>query len=675
MTLSRPLKITGWILLAITVAVILFLMLFDWNMLRPYINRKVSETTGREFAIRGDLDVKFQRDRNGETGWRRFVPQPHITADNVYMSNPAWSTVGKQMAAAQRIEAGVRILPLLTKDVVITDLRLANPDIAVQRRADGSNSWTFKDNGPSEWKVDLQRLAFDKAKVRYVDEPVGLDLRATADSIKGGEAASTAAGVPPYGLAFTLAGTYNKAKITGGGKAGAVLSLTGDDTSFPIEAEATAGENKLGLRGIIRDPRSLSGFALQMQLAGASMADLYGLTGVLLPETPPYSTKGTLLGKKDGDFWTYTYKDFTGKVGASDIAGTLAYAQRKPRPLLTGSLTSKQLRLADLGPTVGADTGEGTKAAGKVTAPAPGKALPVDQFNTAKWGALDAEVKFTGKQILRTADIPLRDIETTIRMKDKVLTLTPLSFALAGGRITSNIRLDGREKVLDASARLAARGVKIRELFPKLQSMQATFGEINGDGALVGKGNTVAAMLGTSQGEINAVVTEGTVSQFVLELAGLNVANAVYVKIFGDKQTMLNCVAATTTVRNGRANIDRFVLDSEDAVVNATGYVDLATEKLDVDVRPKTKGARILSLRTPLYARGTFKDPKVGPHAGPLALKAGAAVALAAINPLAALLPLINVDKAPDTNCGAEIRAAKEPPKVNGKVAPKIKGS
>ncbi|MBD8564029.1 AsmA family protein [Oxalobacteraceae sp. CFBP 8763] len=675
MTLSRPLKITGWILLAITVAVILFLMLFDWNMLRPYINRKVSETTGREFAIRGDLDVKFQRDRNGETGWRRFVPQPHITADNVYMSNPAWSTVGKQMAAAQRIEAGVRILPLLTKDVVITDLRLANPDIAVQRRADGSNSWTFKDNGPSEWKVDLQRLAFDSAKVRYVDEPMSLDLRATADSIKGGETASTAAGVPPYGLAFKLAGTYNKAKITGGGKAGAVLSLTGDNTSFPIEAEATAGENKLGLRGIIRDPRSLSGFALQMQLAGASMADLYGLTGVLLPETPPYATKGTLLGKKDGDFWTFTYKDFTGKVGASDIAGTLAYAQRKPRPLLTGALTSKQLRLADLGPTVGADTGEGTKAAGKVQAPAPGKALPVDQFNTAKWGALDAEVKFTGKQILRTADIPLRDIETTIRMKDKVLTLTPLSFALAGGRITSNIRLDGREKVLDASARLAARGVKIRELFPKLQSMQATFGEINGDGALVGKGNTVAAMLGTSQGEINAVVTEGTVSQFVLELAGLNVANAVFVKIFGDKQTMLNCVAATTTVRNGRANIDRFVLDSEDAVVNATGYVDLATEKLDVDVRPKTKGARILSLRTPLYARGTFKDPKVGPHAGPLALKAGAAVALAAINPLAALLPLINVDKAPDTNCGAEIRAAKEPPKVNGKVAPKIKGS
>lgn len=602
MKTSRPLKIVGWILLGITVIVILFFLLFDWNMLRPYINRKVSETTGREFAIRGDLDVKFHRGLDSERGWRRYVPHPYISANDVTMSNPTWSTVGPQMAGVQRVEVGVRILPLLTKDVVITDLRLAGPDIAVQRLEDGRNSWTFKDNGPSQWDVDIQRLSFNSGKLRYVDAPLGIDLRADARTIDGQQPAPSA-GVPPYGLAFTLSGTYNKAKITGGGKAGAVLSLTGEDITFPIEAQASAGQNKLGLRGVIRDPRSPSGFALKMELAGASMADLYGLTGVLLPETPPYSTSGELLGKKDGEFWNFTYKDFTGKVGASDLAGTLSFVQRKPRPFLSGTLTSKQLRLADLGPTIGADTGAGTKEAGRVKAPPPGKALPVEGFNTEKWGALDADVKFSGKRIVRTHDIPLEDLEATIRMKDKVLTLTPLSFGMAGGRITSNIRLDGNGKTLDAGARLAARGLKIRELFPKLQSMQASFGEVNGDGVLAGKGNTVAAMLGTSHGEINAVVTEGSVSQFMLELAGLNVANAIFVKIFGDKQMMLNCVAAQTTVRNGRANIDRFVLDSEDAVVNMSGYVDLASERLDLDVRPKTKGARVLSLRTPLYAR------------------------------------------------------------------------
>jgi len=672
MKTSKPVKIVGAILIGITVIVILFFLLFDWNMLRPYINRKVSESTGREFAIRGDLDVKFQRNQDSESGWRRWVPHPRVSAEDVHMSNPTWSTVGPEMASAQRVEAAFRILPLLGKNAILTDLRLLAPNIAVERRKDGSNSWTFKDNGPSEWKVDIQRLAFNSGRVHYVDAPIALDLRAEATSIdaNAGSNATPADGAQPYGLAFTLAGTYNKARISGGGRAGAVLSLTDEHTTFPIEAKADIGDNKIGLQGTIRDPRSIAGFELKMQLGGASMADLYALSGVLLPETPPYSTSGHLLGKKNGDFWSFTYKDFKGKVGESDIGGTLTYAQRATRPLLSGAVASQQLRLADLGPTVGADTGAGTKAAGKVKAPAAGKALPVDQFNTEKWGALDADVKFSGKRIVRTHDIPLRDIETTIRMKDKVLTLTPLAFGMAGGRITSNIRLDGSDKTLDASARIAARGLKIRELFPKLQSMQASFGEVNGDGALAGRGNSVAAMLGTSQGELNAVVTEGTVSRFILELAGLNVANAVYAKVFGDKQTLLHCVAAQTTVRNGRANIDRFVLDSEEAVVNVSGYVDLAKEQLDVDVRPRTKGTRVLSLRTPLYARGSFTDPKVGPHAGPLALKAGAAVALAAVTPIAALLPLINVDRAPDTNCGAEIAAATKKPSM--KPAPKV---
>ncbi|MGV7207493.1 AsmA family protein [Oxalobacteraceae bacterium A2-2] len=650
---SKAVKIAGGVL-GVIVLLIVLIALFDWNLLRPYINRKVSETTGRDFAIDGKLDVKFYRGLDTEPGWRRYVPRPYVSAERVRMSNPAWSTVGPQMASAQKVEMGFHILPLLHKDFIITDLRLDGPQIALQRRKDGSNSWTLKDNGPSEWDVDIQRLAFNSGQLRYVDEPVALDLNARAKSI---------ANAQPYGLAFELGGKYRKAAITGGGRTGAVLTLTDEHVTFPVEARANLGENKVALRGTVTDPRTLAGMDLQMSLAGASMADLYPLTGVLLPETPPYETHGRLLARKNGGQWSYTYQKFAGKVGASDIAGTLEYAQRKPRPILRGELVSEQLRLADLGPTVGADTGAGTRQAGAVQSPPPGKALPVDQFNTAKWGALDADVKFSGKRLVRTHDIPLTDIVTNIHLKDKVLTLTPLEFGMAGGRVTSNIRLDGRDKVIDAQARLAARHLKIRELFPKLQSMQASFGEVNGDAALAGKGNNVAAMLGSSNGELNAVVTEGSVSKFVLEIAGLNVANAVFVKLFGDKQVHLNCMAAETDVRNGHANIDRFVLDTDEAVVDVSGYVDLASEQLDLKVRPKTKGTRIVTLRTPLYARGTFADPKVGPEKGPLLLKGGAAVALATVvNPLAAVLPLVNVGRVPDTDCASEISRAEKKP-------------
>ncbi|WBS04883.1 AsmA family protein [Pseudoduganella sp. SL102] len=660
---SRAVKIGGAILAAIVGLLILF-ALFDWNMLKPYINRKVSETTGREFAIQGNLDVKFHRGLDSETGWRRYVPRPYVSAEDIRMSNPAWSTVGRQMASAKKVDMGFRILPLLGKEFVITDLRLAEPNVALQRRKDGSNSWTLKDNGPSEWEVDIQRLAFASGTLRYLDEAIGLDLNAQAKSING-NTTPAAPGAQPYGLAFTLGGRYNKAPVTGGGKAGAVLTLTGSDITFPVEANADLGGNRISVKGTLSDPKSLSGMDLQLKLAGPSMADLYPLTGVLLPSTPPYETHGRLLGEKnDANAWTFTYQKFSGKVGASDIAGTLAYSQRKPRPLLRGELTSQQLRLADLGPSVGADTGAGTKQAGKVKAPPAGKALPVNEFNTAKWGALDADVKFTGKRIVRTNDIPLENLVADLHMKDKVLKLTPLSFGMAGGKVTSNISLDGRDKAIDAQARVAARHLKINRLFPKLESMRGSFGEINGDAALAGRGNTVASMLATSNGELNAVVTEGSVSQFILELAGLNVANAVFVKVFGDKQINMNCLAAEAAVRNGRANVQRFVLDTDEAVVDVSGYVDLAQEQLNLDVRPKTKGTRIFSLRTPLYAKGTFADPDVGPYKGPLALKAGAAIALGAVSPLAAVLPLVNVSKVPDTNCKAAIAEAEKAPQV-----------
>lgn len=661
--MPRPLKISVIILAPIVLLVLLFALL-DWNMLRPTINRHVSEATGRTFAIDGNLDVKFYGGLATEQGWRRYVPRPYVSAENIHMSNPPWSTAGREMATARRVDMGFRLLPLLRRKFVVTDLRLDGPQVALQRRRDGSKSWTFKQDGsPSRWQVDIERLAFSGGTLRYLDDGIGLDLQANISSINSRAPAVT--GAQPYGLAFTLGGSYHGAPVRGAGKSGAVLALTDAGVTFPLEANADIGGNKVALRGTLSDPKALSGWDVQMQVAGPSMAELYPLTGVLLPKTPPFDTRGRVLGKKDANGrWTFTYEKFTGKVGATDIAGTISWEQRTPRPLLRGALTSEQLRLADLGPAVGANTGAGTKQAARVKAPPPGKALPVDEFTTDKWGALDADVKFTGKRIVRTGAIPLENVVANIQMKDKVLKLTPMNFGMAGGRVTSNVSLDGRGKRIDAQARVAARHLKIRELFPKLQSMRGSFGEINGDAALAGQGNSVAAMLASADGELNAVVTEGSVSKFILEVAGLNVANAIGTRLFGDRQVHMNCLAAETAVRNGRANIQRFVLDTNDAVITVAGYVDLAHEQLNLDVRPQTKGTRIITLRTPLYAKGTFAHPDVGPYKTPIALKAGAAAVLAAISPLAAVLPLVNVTRVPDTNCAAAIAHADRPPAV-----------
>lgn len=78
--------ISGAFLLLIVVAIIL-IATFDWNRLKPTINQKVSAELNRPFAIRGDLGVVWERQKQ-ETGWRSWVPWPHVHAEDIILGNP-----------------------------------------------------------------------------------------------------------------------------------------------------------------------------------------------------------------------------------------------------------------------------------------------------------------------------------------------------------------------------------------------------------------------------------------------------------------------------------------------------------------------------------------------------------------------------------------------------------
>src|SRR5690606_26095399 len=116
-------------------------------------------------------------------------------------------------------------------------------------------------------------------------------------------------------------------------------------------------------------------------------------------------------------------------------------------------------------------------------------------------------------------------------------------------------------------------------------------------------------------------------------------------------------------VKDGLMTTRAFILETEDAVVTMEGTINLESEVLNLDIRPQNKSVRILTLRSPLYAKGTFKDPDVGVQMGPVAAKAGAAVALGvAATPLAALVPLLNIGTDDETTCSS-LRDGEQPAK------------
>jgi Uncharacterized protein involved in outer membrane biogenesis len=455
------------------------------------------------------------------------------------------------------------------------------------------------------------RDAINKADVTVTINPLGKPLPYA--QVAGGNDQQKGAGDFVFG--WQANGTYNNQKLEGEGKIGGMLSLRSKTTPFPLQVDVRNGTTRVRVDGTLQDPLNLGGLDVRLRFSGDTLANLYGLTGVLLPDTPPYETDGHLIARFNEEKGPlFQYEKFNGHIGDSDIHGSLTYRQAKPRPSLTGELSSNQLRMADLGPLIGVNSGKGSEKTqqakaqrGDASTQPADRVLPHDKFDTKSWDVMDADVKFSGKRIEHSSKLPLSDLYTHLQLKNGDLLLDPLRFGMAGGSINSTLHLEGDKSPMRGRADLHARKLQLRQLFPDVTAMQRSLGQLNGDATLSGTGNSVADLLGTSNGELKLLMNDGLISRSLMEIAGLNVGNYVVGKLFGDDEVRINCAATDLNIRQGLATPQVFVLDTENAVINVTGNVNFANERMDLSINPESKGIRIITLRSPLYVRGTFK--------------------------------------------------------------------
>ncbi|MBF4556883.1 AsmA family protein [Pseudomonas sp. p50] len=687
--MTRTRKVMAWtfaslvLLLAVLVLIIVF---FDWNRIKPPLNAKVSEELHRPFAINGNLAVVWQREPE-EGGWRAWVPWPHVVAEDLSLGNPEWSKK-PQMVTLKRVELRISPLALLAQRVVIPRIDLTEPNADLQRLADGRANWTFKfdpkdpDAEPSSWVVDIGAIGFDKGHVTLDDQTLKTQLDVLIDplgkpipfsDIVGDKAAKSAQekGAAPQDYAFAIKtkGQYHGQKLTGDGKIGGLLALQDANRPFPLQAQVQIADTRIELAGTLTDPLNLGALDLRLKLAGASLGNLYPLTGVTLPDTPPYATDGHLIAKlHEPGGAVFRYEAFNGKIGESDIHGSLAYVASQPRPKLSGALVSNQLLFADLAPLIGADSNTKQKARGGESKQPTDKVLPVEEFKTERWRDMDADVEFTGKRIVHSEKLPFNDLYTHLVLTDGVLSLEPLRFGVAGGKLDAQIRLNGHTEPLEGQAKLTARGFKLKQLFPTFEPMKTSFGELNGDADITGRGNSVAKLLATSNGNLKMLINDGAISRELMELAGLNVGNYVVGKIFGDKEVKINCAAADFDIKTGLATTRLFVFDTENAIIYIDGTANMATEQLDLTITPESKGWRLISLRSPLYVRGKFIKPDAGVKAVPLLLRGAGMVALGVIAaPAAGLLALVAPSGGEPNQCAPlleQMKAGKAPKTV-----------
>lgn len=686
----------GWVVggtLATVLVAVLVCEATGWRFLRSPLQNAIAKATGADVEIGG----RFRT---------HLIFSPGLSAEHVRIdAKPGFNVAHLVDATGLQLNwSWADLWRWRRGDTLhVRRVQAQTLDANLIRRADGSATWQFgepkSDDTPRDKPMDRPRvglLHIGQGDVVLDDALLATKLKLT---IRGGEAeaagkvavalpsasasgAANTTGFGAKGYVATAKGSFRDMPVDLRARVGGALPLLQDDTEgqdapdVPLRVEGTVGAAKLSFDGVGAALLSAHRFDGALRFSGPSLAAVGEPFGVTLPRTPEFDLAGRI--GQDAGVWHLRADNAT--IGSSRLKGDFRYDSTTSPPKLTGELGGSRLLLSDLGPAVGTG-GEGEKRAERSTekGTVPGRVLPNRQFDLPSLRAMDADVKVAidALDLGTKALAPLRELRTQVLLDAGVLQLHGINAVVAGGTVTGASKLDGTGDPARWAANINFKGLDLAGWIKGVQKADAAAsapgtkpasgralkqermearqggaqpanayltGEILGGFNVTGAGRSTSEILGSLEGSAEATLRDGTISHLAVELAGLDVAQALGVLIRGDQPLPLNCARIDLAIHKGTAVARQAVFDNKDSTIRVAGHIDLRTEGMELVATVRPKDLTLLSLRTPVRVTGTMSDPSIGIEGkGKLAARALAAVALGSVTGGAALLPFVDL--------------------------------
>jgi uncharacterized protein involved in outer membrane biogenesis len=312
-----------------------------------------------------------------------------------------------------------------------------------------------------------------------------------------------------------------------------------------------------------------------------------------------------------------------------------------------------------LGATPGKTTTPGQTAATRAkvaAASASPSLLPTKPFNLPKIDVADIDLTYRGAHIINR-DVPLDNILVHLIIKNGRITVDPLNFGVGGGTVASDFDLDPVGTTLNTKANIDFRQLSLARLMAATHSFAGS-GIVGGQAHLVTTGNSVATMLGRGNGGMQLFMDHGgNISALLVDLAGLQVGDAILSALGVPTQTNVQCLVSDFVLTNGIVDTKALLLATPEANILGSGSVNLAAQTLDLHMHTDATHFSIGSLSTPINIGGTLKHPSVLPAAGPLAARAVPAVGLGILFPPLAILPTIRLGLGDKNACADTLQS------------------
>jgi uncharacterized protein involved in outer membrane biogenesis len=205
----------------------------------------------------------------------------------------------------------------------------------------------------------------------------------------------------------------------------------------------------------------------------------------------------------------------------------------------------------------------------------------------------------------------LADFAIAARTKAGELSVSALSFALAGGKVEAS----GSAHTVAGGSRVAVSAALSGADTDRLaQAIDAEPGQIAGrlDGGVLldMTGATLTDALKTSRGQAVLSMTHGRIIRDLVERASTDL-RTLFRK---DERWMpVTCLLGIADLQDGVATISPLRLRTPDTTLVGFGQANLITKSVDLIVKPESGTTSLLALKLPLHITGTFDKLSVAP--------------------------------------------------------------
>lgn len=634
---GRTEGIAAGVAAALIALFVVLLMLFQWNWLRGPIGDWASVRYDREIELNGDLDVNL------------FSWTPSARLHGLRIGGPDWAPEQDTLKVAD-LQASVRLGALLAGRIEMPSLIITRPEVVLIATKDGRLSWILDPDKVDDQGMKLpliNHLVIRDGTLSLDEQKRDMTLMATISAREGSDGEA--------GFHLEGRGTMNGTPLRLEVRGGPFINIR-RDRPYRFKAELSGVGSTLIADGSITRPFDLGQFQATLSLTGRDMADLYLLTGITTPNTPPYRLSGALTR----DDALFTFNDFSGRVGASDLSGDVKVDTVGDRRRVEADLRSRLLDIDDLAAVLGGTPTVTASGDTVLTSGVPGRLLPNASLNVERLRVMDGTLRYRAERVKRN-DLDIRQVDLGADLKDGVLNLDPVAFDFNRGALNGTARINATKDIPYTTMDFRLRGYPLESIIPARDGVATVTGLALGRAQLEGPGASVHDFAAASKGAISLIVPQGRMRAAFAELLGINVTAGLGRLLSGDDgATEIRCAVADFTVSRGVATARTFVIDTTPVLAKGKGTINLGNETMDLRIDGETKQPRLIRLWSPITVSGSLRAPRVGIDGGAVAGQVGIGGALAAlVNPLAALLTFVDPGLAEDANCGALISSAR----------------